>query len=197
MVPQGGDSKASPLWNRACPETDRVGRRCETWACPVCGGLLALAFELEFVRVLEGSSKPWVFLTLTLNGRAREVLSLKECYGVLAEARGKFLKRARRKGVEEYVWVRELQRDGTPHLHLVVDRYLPVEWVAGAWKACAGEWGDYEAGANVEKVDDARGLAGYLSEELSEERPGMPEGMHRWGRSEGLMDPRGLVREMG
>lgn len=152
---------------------------------------------MELLRVLGAPGKTWVFLTLTLNGRARRVLSLEECYEVLAEARGKFLKRARRRGVSEYVWVLELQGDGTPHLHLVVDRYLPVEWVAYAWKGCAGEWGDYEAGANVEKVDDARGLAGYLSEELSEERPGMPEGMHRWGRSERLMDPRGLVRRMG
>lgn len=41
-------------------------------------------------------------------------------------------------GSFSYIWVREEQDSGLPHLHILVSRYLPQDWLSRRWEELGG-----------------------------------------------------------
>jgi len=63
----------------------------------------------------------------------------------------------------KYIAVLEFQKSGIPHLHLLVDRYIPWSWITGSWSALGG-------GKIVDiKYVDVHRVARYLSKYLTKE----------------------------
>jgi hypothetical protein len=63
----------------------------------------------------------------------------------------------------QFISVLEFQKDGTPHLHLLVDRWISQPWIKAAWMALGG--GEF---VNIKFVDVHR-VARYLSKYLTKE----------------------------
>jgi hypothetical protein len=87
-----------------------------------------------------------------------------------------------------YIWVREEQANGLPHLHALVSRYLPQGMVSKAWSELGGgEIVDIRAIENVEKA--AHYVGKYLTKDALS---GLPDGIRRYGSSADLdLDVRG------
>jgi len=77
-----------------------------------------------------------------------------------------------------YVWVREEQDNGFPHLHVLVSRFLPQGEVARLWKQTGmGEIVD------IRQVN-ARKAGHYLAKYLAKDAmANLPSGVHRYGSS--------------
>lgn len=124
--------------------------KCKGWTCTGCGPWL----KDRFIKVASAEAKRVFgrqcrFLTLTLGPESRQ-LERKDQFKLMSRAWARMVKRierrpthTRKNGADVFrklsaIWVREVHQDGTPHLHVLVDRYLPQEWVSQAWKKCGG-----------------------------------------------------------
>jgi len=86
-----------------------------------------------------------------------------------------------------YIWVREEQENGYPHLHTLVSRFLPQSEVARLWAGTGmGEIVD------IRQVE-ARKAGNYVAKYLAKDAMvNMPSGVHRYGSSGDLdLDVRG------
>lgn len=116
-------------------QTDRfVSLRCKMWGCDHCAPINARNLENEISDLLAGFVENCgiseakmryavKLVTLTLPGKAyRESHSAEEMEHDVKKFTTKLMDRLRKdRGVLEYVWVRELQKDhDTPHIHLVI-----------------------------------------------------------------------------
>lgn len=84
-----------------------------------------------------------------------------------------FMKRTKRYcGADTlYFQILEFQRRGAPHLHLLLNKYIPVGWVSKAWFETVGS-GDprhLEAGTQIKKIEDPQHDFGYLTTYLGKE----------------------------
>lgn len=157
--------------------------RCKSYACGRCGPrkirrirkrIVGLAVQHHLTR----------FLTLTLDPK-----KLPE--GIDVRAKIAYLQAVWRK-MREYirrylgrslvfVAVLELQGNGNPHLHLLIDEYLPKEWISKAWQAIGGGWATRIERAQINRV------AAYLAKYLTDESVCcLPSGTRRFSTSKGL-----------
>jgi hypothetical protein len=77
----------------------------------------------------------------------------------------KFLKRLRRFApAVRYFWVVELQQRGAPHIHMLIDRYIPKEWLAAAWYGVVGSGDErhLRAGTSIESVRNRNKIVAYM-----------------------------------
>jgi hypothetical protein len=86
-----------------------------------------------------------------------------------------------RYGSFSYVWVREEQDNGYPHLHVLVSRYLPQQNIAQAWdRIGAGEIVD------IRQVN-ARKAGHYIAKYLAKDAMAhLPSGVRRYGSSQDI-----------
>lgn len=101
----------------------------------------------------------WVaFVTLTYPKVFPEPLEVKQHLS-------KWLKRLRRlhPGVN-YFWVLELQERGALHFHLLVDRFVPKDWLSNSWfeVARSGDELHLKAGTSVQPVRHRNKITSYL-----------------------------------
>lgn len=91
-------------------------------------------------------------------------------------------------GSFSYIWVREEQDSGLPHLHILVSRYLPQDWLSRRWEELGG--GEIVDIRQIERVEKA---AHYIGKYLTKNAlTGMPDGIRRYGSSSDIdLDVRG------
>ena len=81
-----------------------------------------------------------------------------------------------------YIWVREEQKNGAPHLHAIVSRYLPQKVVSRSWSDLGG--GEV---VDIRKVDRVEKAAHYVGKYLTKEAfTDLPDGIQRYNSSADL-----------
>jgi hypothetical protein len=63
----------------------------------------------------------------------------------------------------QYIRVLEFQQNGNPHFHILIDRYIDIEWIRNAWVAVGGGYM-----VNIKLVDIHR-IGPYVSKYLTKE----------------------------
>jgi hypothetical protein len=104
------------------------------------------------------------FLTLTMD--PKKIEHRKFYVFTLRQAFNKFRTYLRRKfgKCPPYISVMEFTQNGVPHLHILLDRYIPQEWVSDAWDTLGGGRIVFIKRVTVYKV--ARYLSKYLTKDL-------------------------------
>jgi len=124
-------------WFYANTETGEiVPFRCKSWRCEECGPRRARRFRHQ-VGVWAEKHRLNKFVTVTLDPKKMG----SDPYAYLSRCWHKFgIYLARRFGKKKvsYIWMMELQRNGNPHLHILVNRYLPQKWLSRTWDAIGG-----------------------------------------------------------
>ena len=111
---------------------------CKSWHCPQCGPRKANRMRKAIAKAAE-SGRLNKMLTLTLDPSklvGKEEDSQRFINQVWEDFRV-YLKR--RLGFNpKFICVREKQKNGTAHLHVLLDTYLRYDWVSEAWSALGG-----------------------------------------------------------
>jgi hypothetical protein len=157
---------------------ETAGFRCGSWDCYCCAHRMRMNFIEELERLVEERPELRRFLTLTLDpdkapGDTDEQHSyLTERFNALrTELNDRY------DGLS-YIWVREEGESDNPHLHLIVDRYLPQNELS----MLAGRVGLGEV-VNIKRIS-ARNMAKYLTKYLTKgSMANLPKGARRYGSS--------------
>jgi hypothetical protein len=134
---------------------------CKTWGCCYCGPKKANLYRFLIAQLAEREQLTR-FLTLTLDPSLIEGDSVRYLRGVF----NKFRLYLRRKyGVPvKYIAVLEFHKSGVAHLHLLVDRYIPWEWIKNSWSALGGGRVVFIKYVDVHRI--SRYLSKYLTKDL-------------------------------
>jgi hypothetical protein len=152
--------------------------RCNSWNCYCCAHRMRMNLIEELDRLVEERPELRRFLTLTLDpaeapdDQAEKHAHLTDRFNALrTELNDRY------DGLS-YVWVREEGENDNPHLHLIVDRYLPQDELSVLSKRVGlGEIVD------IRRVD-ARNMAKYLTKYLTKgSMATLPKGSRRYGSS--------------
>ena len=133
---------------------------CKTWGCALCGPRKAKLYKWA-IRQLAEQEELRRFLTLTLD----PAKIAGEPVRYLRRVFNKFRIYLRRKyGVSvKYIAVLEFHKSGVPHLHLLVDRFIPWNWITDSWSALGG------GRIVLIKYVDVHRISRYLSKYLTKE----------------------------
>lgn len=170
---------------RSAETGETAPARCKQWKCACCGHRLRMGLIEELERITEERPALRRLVTLTVGREGpskpeRQHEYITECWDNLHSR----LRRAY--GDVSYVLIRhEGDDNGRAHVHLLVDRYVPQEWLSQA----AAEVGLGEV-VDIRRVD-ARNAVHYLSAYLGRGAlADLPKGTHRYSSSEDLdLDP--------
>lgn len=155
-----------------------AGFRCGSWSCYCCAHRMRMNFIEELERLVEERPELRRFLTLTLDpeiaptGQEEQHRYLTERFNALrTELNDRY-------DDLSYVWVREEGEGDNPHLHLVVDRFLPQNELSMISRRVGlGEVVD------IRRVN-ARNMAKYLTKYLTKgSMADLPKGARRYGSS--------------
>jgi hypothetical protein len=133
---------------------------CKCWDCARCGKRKAKRYRRAIMTNAE-KLQLRRFVTLTLDPAkvvGDPVAYLRGCWAKLRT----YCRRKFGPGVQ-FISVLEWQQNGTPHLHLLVDRWIEWKWLQNVWEALGG--GHF---VNIKFVDLHR-VAAYLSKYLTKE----------------------------
>ena len=137
---------------------------CKGWKCSRCGPKKAKHYRHAISRVAE-ELRLCRFMTLTLDPRmivGESVNYLNECWAELRT----YLRRKYRVS-PQFIRVLEFHKNGKPHLHILIDRYVDIDWLKAAWIAVGGGQ-ERRCQINIKFVDVHR-VARYVSKYLSKE----------------------------
>jgi hypothetical protein len=157
---------------------DTAGFRCDSWSCYCCAHRMRMNLIESLERLVEARPELRRFLTLTLDpaaapaGQEEKHRYLTERFNALrTELNDRY------PGLS-YVWVREEGEGDNPHLHLIVDRFLPQGELSEISKRVGlGEVVD------IRRVE-ARNMAKYLTKYLTKgSMADLPKGARRYGSS--------------
>ena len=134
---------------------------CKTWGCSYCGPRKAKRYRFLIGQLAEREQLTR-FLTLTLDPSLIEGESVPYLRGVF----NKFRLYLRRKygAPVKYIAVLEFHKSGVAHLHLLVDRFIPWDWIRQSWSALGGGQVVFIKYVDVHRI--ARYLSKYLTKEL-------------------------------
>jgi hypothetical protein len=172
----------------AGPDEERAPYRCGSWDCYCCGYKMRQNLIEEIQRITSERPEMCRMLTLTLDP-ANAPPDPDEQHQYITERWNALRTRLKREiGDFSYIWVREEQENGLPHLHALVSRFLPQGTVATAWSDLGG--GEIVDIRKIEHLDKAAHYVGkYLTKEAL---TGLPDGIRRYGSSADLdLDVRG------
>jgi hypothetical protein len=162
-------------------ETDETAPyRCGDWRCKCCGHRMKMNLLEELDRVLE--ERPELSRLLTLTVDPSRVVDRRAAHRDIGKAWNRlrsYLRQAH--GRFSYIWVREEQDNGMPHLHVLVSRFLPQSEVAAAWSRTG--MGDVVDIRRVEARKAGHYVAKYLAKDAM---ANLPSGVHRYGSSADL-----------
>lgn len=128
---------------------------CGSWTCPVCGPKRALyvKYYLRDIIQLNNLNR---FLTLTLDPKKipKEYYSeieigfrkhtINKTHEYITKLLNHFLVIIKRKYINKskeplkYVWVVEFQQNGMTHIHMVINRFLPIRLMRYEWSRIGG-----------------------------------------------------------
>lgn len=167
--------------DRAGPDEDlpTVPYRCGSWDCYCCGYRMRMNLIEEIARVCRERPEMSRLLTLTLDP-AKAPEGDEERHRYITERWNALRTRLRREvGDFSFIWVREEQESGLPHLHVIVSRFLPQSVVSASWADLGG--GEVVDIRQVDRVEKAAHYVGkYLTKHAMAE---LPEGTRRYGSS--------------
>lgn len=166
---------------------ETVGFRCGSWDCYCCAHRMRMNFVEELERLVEERPELRRFLTLTLDPAEapsdtdEQHRYLTERFNALRTELNDYY------GDLSYVWVREEGDGDNPHLHLIVDRFIPQ----GELSMLASRVGLGEI-VDIRRVN-ARNMARYLTKYLTKgSMANLPDGIRRYGSSADIdLDVRG------
>ena len=108
--------------------------RCKSWRCLTCGPRKARRLRNQ-VGVWAEAKQLTRLMTLTLDPQQVQG----DVYAHLSDVWRKFRVYLHRTyGRVSFIWVMELQRNGNPHLHVLVDRFIPQQGASRTWDAAGG-----------------------------------------------------------
>jgi hypothetical protein len=169
------------------PEGDRAEYRCGSWDCYCCAHRMRMNLIEEMERLVRQRPELRRFLTLTVGEKGPSDVDAQHKY--LTERFNALRTELRDRYPDlSYIWVRhEGDENGRPHLHLLVDRYLPQDELS----LIASRTGLGEV-VDIRRVN-ARNAAKYLTSYLGKGALAqLPDGARRYGSSAGIdLDVRG------
>jgi hypothetical protein len=133
---------------------------CKCWACSYCGPRRANRYK-HAIRATAEARGLQRFLTLTLDPAKIDgdpVRYLNRIFGMFRMS----LKR-RFRAAPQYIRILEFQKNGNPHFHILIDRYIERDWIQASWEAVGG-------GRMVDiRYVDVHRVSRYLSKYLTKE----------------------------
>lgn len=160
--------------------------RCNQWECACCGYRMKMNLLEEVDRVIGNRPELCRFVTLTVD--PARFPDREAAHREIGEAWNRLRSYIQASyGDFSYIWVREEQDNGMPHLHLLVSRFLPQAEISAAWdRAGMGEVVDI-------RRTEARKAGHYMAKYLAKDAMShMPSGVHRYGSSADIdLDVRG------
>jgi hypothetical protein len=160
-------------------ETQYQRLNCKTWTCKYCGRKKAKRYK-HAIRSVAEELKLQRFLTLTLDPariKGDSVVYLRETFNKLRTyLRRKF------DCAPKYLAVLEFHKNGQPHLHVLIDRFIEQAWLSAAWSAVGGGRMVDIGFVDLHRV--SRYLAKYLTADLF---LSAPKGVRRVTCSRGIV----------
>lgn len=160
---------------------ETAGYRCKSWKCYCCAHWMRMNLIEDLERLVDERPELRRFLTLTLNPD-RAPARQEDQHEYLTDRFNALRTEIndRYPGLS-YVWVREEGESGNPHLHLIVDRYLPQDELSALSRRVGlGEVVD------IRRVN-ARNMAKYLTKYLTKgSMASLPKGSRRYGSSQDI-----------
>jgi hypothetical protein len=99
---------------------------CKSWNCSFCGPRRAKRYK-RAIRATAEALQLRRFVTLTLDPSKIEGDPVRYLNAAFAKLR---IYLQRQYGVSpQYIRVLEFQKNGNPHFHILIDRYIPEEWL--------------------------------------------------------------------
>lgn len=150
------------------PKTGRLNFRrinCGSWGCSYCGPRKAKTARRAIREHAERLNLKY-FLTLTIDLKKVEYQHKKLAVPHLRFCFNKFREYLWRKYRVRptYISVVEFTQAGVPHLHIMIDRYIPQAWISETWAKLGGGKIVFIKQVTIAKV--ARYLSKYLTKEL-------------------------------
>ena len=137
-----------------------VRLRCKNWKCEFCANLNARRNKADITRAAV-ENRLQRMMTLTLDPgkiQGMPVKYLRECWARMRTSLQRKYVRA-----PGFVAILEFQKKGSPHLHILIDRFIAWEWIREAWiDAGGGSFTDI-------RYVDAHRVAAYLSKYLTKQ----------------------------
>src|SRR6266849_10270203 len=134
---------------------------CKSWNCAYCAPRRAKRLK-HAIRERAEAMQLRRFLTLTLDPSKIEGDPVRYLNAVFAKLR---VYLQRHHGVSpQYIRVLEFQKNGNPHFHILIDRYIDIEWIRKAWVAVGGGYMVDIRLVDVHRV--SRYLSKYLTKDL-------------------------------
>ena len=142
------------------------GIPCNSWSCPNCRIWKAKKLRRELINIIKLNELDHI-LTLTLDPSRIPSAYLGEI-----NRTGKYitylfnrylvtLKRKMKKPIK-YVWVKEFQKNGNAHLHILLGTFLPINYLRAEWvRIGGGHVMDIQQVKNIEAI--AVYVSGYLT----------------------------------
>lgn len=166
-------------------ETPTAPYRCGSWECYCCGFRMRMNLVEEIDRVCTSNPEMRRLLTLTLDPKkAPDDDDEKHAYltqrwnALRTELNDEY-------GDISYIWVREEGEesdDPHPHLHIIVDRFLPQSWLSSTWSELGG--GEV---VDIRRIDRVEQAAHYVGKYLTKNAlSGLPKGIRRYGSSQDI-----------
>jgi hypothetical protein len=166
----------------AGPDDQEAPYRCDSWDCYCCGYRMRQNLIEEIERITQRRPEMSRMLTLTLDPKVAPDDQDRQHHYITERWNALRTRLKREVGDFSYIWVREEQESGLPHLHALVSRYLPQAVVSRAWSDLGG--GEIVDIQQIERVDKA---AHYLGKYLTKDAmSGLPTGIRRYGSSADL-----------
>ena len=148
------------------PNGERVGYAriyCKAWNCSYCGPRKA-AHRCRLIAAAAKEHGLNRFLTLTLDpGKCSQDEDLVWYIRQVWRKFRVYLKRKHGRTIE-FIAVVEEHKSGIPHLHVLLDRFIPQSWISAAWDALGGGRIAY-----IKFVADLDKIGWYLGKYLTKE----------------------------
>jgi hypothetical protein len=133
---------------------------CKRWVCAYCGPRKAWLYK-QRIRELAESYGLIRFVTLTLDPRKIEGDAVRYLRKVFNKWRVSLLRKF--KCTVTYIAILEFHKSGIPHLHILIDRFIPQAWISSSWSVLGG-------GGIVDiRYVDVHRIAHYLAKYLTKE----------------------------
>ncbi len=110
---------------------------CRKLSCEFCGPKRAARYR-QAIATRAAEHKLQRFMTLTLDPKKLDagkdsISYLRDCFAKFRVYMGRRFQRS-----ISYISIVELHKSGIAHLHVLVESYIPIDWIRASWQAVGG-----------------------------------------------------------
>lgn len=132
---------------------------CKQWNCETCGARNASRWIAKVINGVNKLGGEWVFLTVTASRNSRGLSSVRNIRDGWKKLYNRILEKTKQENHKfHYVKVWEQHKDGSFHLHILANYYVPSRWL----KDNAFQCGMGYQGKTV-RISNAGQVAGYMA----------------------------------